>query len=739
MSRGMKKLVTLGFLLGGLGLALSLAWLWSLHTDLNQRLDKEWFTPPVEFYYGSLQIRSGHSLSYEKLHHQLIQLGYRERLSTDPLQEKDFYPISSDLCSEELQPVTSQTEDSSLPFDHCLRLRSQNGQLFTLAWQNEVIQLFQGVSLTPHYALYLEPQLIGEFQAGQPLKRKNVALSEIPLYCLQAVTAIEDDEFLKHKGISPSGMARALMRNLLSGRFAQGGSTITQQLIKNYFLTHEKTLKRKITEQALSVMLETKISKDQILEKYLNVIYMGQDGPYQIIGFGSAAPYYFSQSISNLDLSSCALLAAIINNPGRYNPFRHPEEARERRELVLKKMQDLDWITPAEMQMAQTSPLPLQKNINPQPSAPYFLELAYQELLKLNLPEERGFKVLTTLSPKEQVAMEEGVKEQLPLVQKRSKSTQPLEAAAIRVHLPSFQITSLVGGSRFQTSPYNRALLAKRQVGSIIKPLIYWQAFKTHKPWDLIQDEAFSWSFDGRTWTPRNYERRFSGEIPLYEALVKSINVPAAKLAQEVGLESLRDLLYAAGLERPVDLLPSLALGAVEITPLEMAQIYSTIGNMGSYQKLSSLVSVRTFDGETLYEAPPPSPEERLDPVVTAQLVSTLKLTSEIGTARGLKAFVPTEFIAGKTGTTNDLKDSWFVGFTADHLMVVWVGRDDNETTHLTGASGALPLWGSVQKKQNDEARDFKWPKNTESVKHDEFEFRIEKKNSSSWMTPFDR
>ncbi|MAV91214.1 MAG: hypothetical protein CL676_07315 [Bdellovibrionaceae bacterium] len=698
------------FLIVALGI-----WTLSLNSELDQRLSKEWFAPPVEFFYPSIQWRQGHSIGFSQALEELNAHSYRQRYPQEPLAAKDYVLLPTEQCQDELIDI------ARIQMESCLRFRSSARILFTVVWSDSGESFFfQGSGLQPISTISLDPLLIGEFQSGRPLKSLKVSLPEVPLKCLQAVTAIEDDEFLKHRGVSPSGIARAIVRNILAGRFAQGGSTITQQLVKNYFLTHRKTLKRKLTEQILSVLLETKLNKDQILEKYLNVIYMGQDGPYQVIGMGSASNYYFGKSISDLDLSDCALLAALINNPGKYNPFRNPENATRRRELVLAKMTELQWISEDEKKSAEEMPLPAVREQNTEPAAPYFLELAYKELVELQLPEERGFKVFTSLSPTEQVAMEKGVQEQLPNVRARKKSAENVEVAALRIHLPSYHITSMMGGSNFKTAPYNRVLNAQRQIGSTVKPFIYWQAFQTLNPWDKIVDEKFTWKFDGKDWAPQNYERNFRGEVFLFEALTQSLNVPAVKLAQQIGLEKIRDTLFAAGLTREVSLLPSLALGAVEITPIEMAQMYSTLGNMGQYKKLSALIRVEDFDGKVLYENSPGGSEPRLEPATTATLISTLKLSPEIGTAQSLKYFITPENIAGKTGTTNDLKDAWFVGMSGDHLMVVWVGRDDNLPTGLTGASGALPIWGAIQKNiQSQGFSDFHWPPQTEKVEHE--------------------
>lgn len=721
MSRFMKKkpiliLLAFSFLVATVILAL---WTWSLNKELDERLSQEWFAPPVEFYYGAIKLTPSQLPSHDDLRSQLINLGYRERDPSEPLQKKDFYSIPPFQCNEELESL--ETASAS----ECLRLRSSMGTLYTIVWKSPSPLLLQGDGLSPVDSVSLEPQLIGELQGGQPLKKKKVKLPEVPLLCLQAVTAIEDNDFLKHRGVSPSGIMRAIIRNLLAGRFAQGGSTITQQLVKNYFLTHEKTIKRKVTEQIIAILLETKLNKDQILEKYLNVIYMGQEGPYQVIGLSSAANHYLGKKLSELNLSECALLAALINNPGRYNPFRHPDRAKQRRSLVLEKMTELGWIQTEEQLTSNQFPLPDMEKQDNEPSAPYFLELAYQELLDLKLPEGRGFKVLTSLSPNEQLAMEEGVKKQLPFVQKRSKSDSPIEVAAIRVHLPSHQVTSLIGGSHFRKAPYNRALRSQRQIGSIIKPFIYWQAFTTHRPWDQISNTPFTWKFDNKEWTPRNYDRTHSDQVYLYEALVKSLNIPAARLAQEVGLDSLRDTLFSAGFNRDIAKLPSMALGALEMTPLEVAQLYSTIGNMGRHKKISSLISVEDFDGQRLYTSSAEEGEQRLDPNVTATLISTLQLSPTIGTAQGLKYFINTENVAGKTGTTNDLKDSWFVGLTPTSLMVVWIGRDDNNATGLTGASGALPLWGAIQKRIDSPTTNFQWPESTDTESFNSYEFRV--------------
>ncbi len=721
MSRLMKKTFLILFILSTMVLVLFTTWVLRLNQQLNQRLSEDWFTPPVEFYYGGVQLHRGQKIGFSDFEQTLLNHGFRERSYTEPLQTKDFYEIPKTQCETEFY------ERELGEIFQCLRLRSDQEELFSIVWTETSVHFFKGEGLIATPSIYLEPKLLGEFQGGQPLKRRKVSLSEVPLVCLQAITAIEDSEFLSHSGVSPSGMARALIRNLLAGRFAQGGSTITQQLVKNYFLTHEKTLKRKVTEQILAVLLESKITKDQILEKYLNVIYMGQEGPYQIIGLGSGAHRYFAKPVSNLNLSDCAVLAALINNPGRFNPLKNPENAIKRKNLVLSKMFELDWISAEEKSFAENQSLPDREIQEPEPSAPYFLEVAYSELVSLGLSEEGGFKVLTSLSPRDQMALESGIHEELPKVRSRASGDQPVEVAAVRVHLDSSMITGLVGGSHFRTAPYNRALRAQRQIGSVIKPFIYWQAFGAHRPWDKIVDEPFTWKFDGREWTPRNYDRGYQGEVPLYLALVKSLNVPAAKLAQEVGIDTIRDTLFAAGFERPIESLPSVALGALEMSPIEVAQIFSTLGKMGRYKKLSAILRVDDFSGNSLYINDNHSEDARLDAHQTATLISTLTLSSSIGTAQRLKSNISNpDKIAGKTGTTNDLKDSWFVGIMPEHLMVVWTGRDDAGTTMLTGSSGALPIWGAIEKKiHRTIENDFDWPEDVKTEVVDSYPFKL--------------
>lgn len=712
MSRAMKYYAVAAISIFSLLFIGFLIWTMHLYSDLNSRLSKEWFTPPVEFYYPSLKISSNTFLNAQDVAQALVKLNYRNRPSDQPLHAQDFALIPKDICSHELSPL------SVIVSQDCLRLKNLNDELFTLVWdESGWTSIYKGVELQKIESIFIDPKLIGEVRQGMPVKVRSTPLSEIPLLCLQAVTAIEDNQFLQHKGVSPSGFLRAVVRNLLAGKFAQGGSTITQQLVKNYFLSNEKTIKRKITEQILAVFLETKLNKDQILEKYLNVIYMGQDGPFQIIGAGAASQHYFSKSISDLNLEECALLAALINSPGRFSPFKKPENALKRRSLVFEKMLAMNFISQEQMSTANATPLPEEQNQAQDPSAPYFLEATYNELVDLGLDESAGFKVLTSLDPNIQIASEKAIQTMLPTVAKRAKpGSAPLESATLSIDLKTQHIVALVGGHNYRLSPFNRVLHGRRQMGSIVKPFIYWLAYKNHRPWDMINDEPFVWKYEGQTWKPQNYDKKFRGEIPLYDALVKSLNVPAVKLSKEVGLAAIRDALFASGYTQKISTVPSIALGTVEMTPMEIAQIYSTMANFGSYKKLSSVLAVHDLKGEILYESDSEAHgEERMDPKGAAAVISSLKLSQEIGTAQGLKGFGVSPYVAGKTGTTNDLKDSWFVGFDPNILTVVWVGYDNNETTGLTGSSGALPIWGQIyhdrMKRSPTPPGDFAWPK----------------------------
>lgn len=674
----------------------------SLQDRIRDRLDKGWVLPPLELYSQGLPIAPGRRFPVGVLEDELKRLNLQEG--------RDYVLGGPDDCE--------RAGGARPESPHCLWLRMDS---LTVGWNEDrwIEGVWQGTPPTPVPRFSLFPRLITQFHDGQPLQQQNTPLSEFPLACLQAVTAIEDRDFLEHKGVSASGIVRAIYRNLRKGRWAEGGSTITQQLVKNFFLTPKKTLRRKIEEQALAVLLESQLSKDQILEMYLNVIYMGQAGPYQIRGLGSAAQTVFDKPVRELNLSECALLAALINSPGRYNPFEHPVPAKARRELVLKKMDEFEMISDAELSRAAAAPLPKQPPPDRRAHAPYFVMAALKEFQSWDIQAEEGARIYTTLDPEVQSDLTAVIARVLPQIEKRVKnpSRQPLQTAMITVDLANAQILALVGGRDYRATQFNRAVDGRRQIGSIVKPFVYWPALREGTPLTEVLDQPFEWKAGRQVWKPRNFENGNAGPVPYFYALANSLNVPAARVGQLVGLEAIADTLRRSGGTSDAPLLPSLTLGALELSPFDVAQGYSTLARLGNGEHLHTLIRVEDLNGNEIFSRRP-SEDLRLDPVITSVLVGMMKQTLSIGTAKSARGGdLQSGVYAGKTGTTSDTKDAWFVGFNHRALTVVWVGYDDNTAMGLTGAGAALPLWIETARTLESVylADDFPWPEGAET------------------------
>ncbi len=673
-----------------------------LQKKISQRLEKGWVLPPLELYSQGFLLAPGRKLPLTYLLEEIKKIGWQE--------DRDYVLGQNEGCAHSYGVELSKNAQG------CLWIKSPT---LLVTWDENlwIIDVWKGSPLIETQSFSLFPRLITQFFESQPILQQNTPLSEIPLACLQAVTAIEDRDFLEHKGVSASGILRAMVRNIRSGRFKEGGSTITQQLVKNFFLTPKKTLRRKIEEQLLAILLESQINKDQILEMYLNVIYMGQNGPYQVRGLGSASSYYFDKSIDRLNLAECALLAAIINSPGRYSPFDHQDLARSRRELVLNKMYTSSMIEENELKAANQAPLPIPSSAQKRVQAPYFVAAALKEFENLEIEADEGARLFTTLDADVQTLASTTLTNVLSEVEPRSQPSRsgPLQAALITIDLPSAQVLALVGGRDFKISQYNRVTSGRRQVGSIIKPFVYWPALRNHSPLTPVEDAPFEWRVGKQVWKPKNYDGKNRGTIPYFYALANSINTTAARVGQQVGLESVMLALNKSGVEPNAPRLPAITLGAVELSPFEVAQAFTTLANFGQHEQIHTLSRVEDAVGNVVYQRRP-SKELALDPITTAVLVGMLRTTLDVGSARGARIRGLVGDYAGKTGTTSDTKDAWFVGFNSRVLTVVWVGYDDNTVMGLTGAGAALPIWSELQKQLQGifQVQPFHWPEGVE-------------------------
>ena len=713
-------LVTLSITLGVVG------WAYDLNQKVTMGLQNKKFLPPTQFFSGPDYLSKASLLTLGEVVQKLSTRHYFRRGWQDRLGPGEFAQGAFDDCRSiiprELPPGVHDCLLWRSPSLGDPELDSENLQLVTFEEGGSLLATYQGNPLIPSTSAFLEPELIAQYLDRQPIQQTYKPLGEIPVSCLNAVLAIEDPRFLEHSGVSLTGIARAALHDILRSKSAQGGSTITQQLVKNYFLTPEKTIKRKATEFLMSLILEFHSSKDEILETYLNIIYFGQNGPFQIRGIPAAAQYYFQKNMDQLDLADCAMLAATLNSPGLYDPFRKPENTIKRRNLVLEKMLEHHLITAPEMASAKSASLPQRVPLSIAETAPYYIDAVLKELTSLSLPTT-GVKVFTGLNRQAQSSAQRAVLEELHKLEsekdglrKRKAAGENLEAVLLTANNQTGLVEALVGGRGFKTTQYNRALESHRQVGSIMKPFVYLAALENEKysPTTQIDDVRFTHHYGNQSWSPENYEHEYYGKVPMYFALKNSLNCATAALGLQVGLENIISLAQAAGIVSPLQALPSVTLGAFELTPIEVLQAYSTLAHFGVKQKLRTLRSVLGENGEVLYQNRT-GPESVLPGPATAELVGMMKQTLLTGTAKTSSKMGYKSIAAGKTGTTSDYKDSWFAGFTPNTTTVTWVGYDDNTPSGLTGASGALPIWIKymVEEAKRWKEVDFAWPDQT--------------------------
>ena len=549
----------------------------------------------------------------------------------------------------------------------------------------------------------LAPAQIGGIYPAHREDRVLVQLSEVPELLTDGLLAVEDRDFYQHVGIAPLSIARAMIANIKAGRIVQGGSTLTQQLVKNFFLTREQTLVRKANEALMSVLLEWHYEKDDILETYLNEVYLGQAGKRSINGFGLASQFYFGQPLKDLDVHQVALLVAMVKGPSYYNPRRNPDRARGRRNLVLGQMAEAGLITSAEARKASGRSL----DVTGRPSYDGNRYPAYIDLVRRHLSRDyrqqdlqsEGLRIFTTLNPAVQQASETAVQEMLP----RLVGSDALEAALVVTAKDSGEVLALVGGKDPQFAGFNRALDARRPIGSLIKPFVYLTALQQPERYTLITpvlDRAFTLEFDdGKRWQPSNYDGEQRGEVPLHRALSRSYNLPTVRLGLDVGIPAVQKTLRAFGVDAPIPDYPSMLLGTPALTPVEVAQIYQGLATSGFNTPLRTIRQVTDAENEPLsrYNL---EVDQVADPAAVHLVQYVMQETMQEGTGRSAYTWLPERLtLAGKTGTTDNGRDSWFAGFSGDLLAVAWVGRDDNGPTALTGASGALPVWSSMMAK----------------------------------------
>ncbi|HHF2851545.1 TPA: penicillin-binding protein 1B [Vibrio diabolicus] len=672
-----------------------------LDSVVKERFEGQLFELPTVVYARILNLNPGENITIQELRNELDVLNYRK-------VSQPRYPGEYSSSSTRIELIRRPFEfaDGPEPDRHVMLHFSDSG-----------LQRIQSLESRGDLGyLRLEPKMLGMLEKDQDEQRLFLRRDQFPEILVDALLATEDRDFYQHDGVSPLAIARAMVANIKAGRTVQGGSTLTQQLAKNLFLTRDKTLWRKVREAYIALILDYRYSKDRILEAYLNEVYLGQSGGEAIHGFGLASRYYFGQPIQELRIDQLAMLVGMVKGPSYYNPIRYPERTKERRDLVLRLLMQQNMLTSEQYEQAVSRSLDTQSKpriASRQPAYFQQLSIELKEKVGERFKAETGLRVFTSLDPVSQSKMEQAIAKKIPELAKRGG--KELEAAAVAVDRHSGEIRAMVGGKRVGYEGFNRALNASRPIGSLVKPAIYLTALEQPEKYNLgttLHDTPLSLkSNKGNVWTPRNYDRKYRGDVPLYIALAKSLNVPTVRLGMALGIPEVSNTLERLGVNkdeiRPV---PSMFLGSFSLTPFEVAQMYQTLTNSGKRAKLTALRSVMDMEGNVLYQSLP-----RSSRAVDEQAAWLTTYAMKQGVAQGTGRFLQSQFgwaaLAGKTGTSNDNRDSWFVGVDGREVTTIWLGRDDNKPVHLTGSSGALRVYAEYLKQRIPERLELPWPR----------------------------
>jgi penicillin-binding protein 1B len=701
------RLVVLLLLLGLSG------YIYYLDVTIREAFEGRKFALPARVYGRALEVYPGLKLTSGQFVEELQGLSYHE--NPEPNEAATYKYTLTGLEFTTRNFVFGDGPQASQP----LRIEFADGKVSRLQ--------VRGSTDVDLPLLRIEPPLIGGIYPGHNEDRALLKLNQFPKPLIDALISIEDRKYYSHLGIDPRGIARALYKTV-TGQRIEGGSTLTQQLVKNFFLTSERTLTRKGTEVLMALLLEMHYSKEEILETYLNEIFLGQDASRAIHGFGLASHFYFDRPIERLELQELATLVGMVKGPGVYDPRKNPELTLQRRNIVLQEMVRLNVITQAQFVEARQKPLGVIHR-PPTGTSPYpaFLQLVHRQLQRDYREEDlrsEGLRIFTTLDPRIQHQAEVALTLRLADIEKsRRMAANTLEGAVVVSSTQQGEILALVGGREARYAGYNRAVDAQRPIGSLAKPIVYLTALENSNRYSLVtplDDSPLVWRQPGTSdWKPQNYDHQFHGQVQLRTALAHSYNVSTARLGIELGVDSILDKLPLYGIERRPPPFASSLLGAFELSPVEVAQLYQTFADGGFRTPLRAIREIVTAEGKPLQRYP-----LNVDPVAPPApvylLTAALQGVVREGTAQPLTNWLPAELnVAGKTGTTDDLRDSWFAGYTGDRVAVVWVGRDDNKPSGLTGASGAMTVWGEMMKNIQPEPLQPTVPEDIEMVNVD--------------------
>ena len=689
LSAGMRKKVQRGFaVLALLLLVAAIAVVAVLDRRVTQQFEGRRWTLPARVYAQPIDLYAGQQLSAQRFVDELERLGY---LAAPQANRPGTYRRRGNQVNVYVREF--RFADGPQPA-RALRIVFSGDSILSIADA-------EGGEVA---VLRLDPLLIGSIFPTHGEDRIVVAPDEVPPLLPEALKAVEDRAFERHHGVNPLAILRALFVNVRAGQVEQGGSTLTQQLVKSYFLDNRQTLRRKAEEAVMAVILESRFEKADIMNAYINEIWLGQDGTRAVHGFGLASQFYFGKPLAELNLSEVALLVAIARGPSYYNPRRHPERALERRNLVLRLLAEQGVVSAEEADAAAGKPLGVAEAGTKGASFfPAFLDLVRRQLRR-DYEEsdltEVGLTVFSTLDPLLQQKAEDALAEELERLDKSGrKAAKGLEGVVVVTTPQTGEVAAIVGGRRASFAGFNRALDATRPIGSLAKPLVYLAALETNRytPVSFLADEPIDLKLpNGDRWRPENFDKQLRGPVTLVRALTQSLNLPTVRLGLDVGLDRVADIFEQLGLEeRPAEL-PSMLLGATNLSPFEVAQMYNTLANGGFRSPLRAVRAVVDESGRPL-KAPELEVAEAASPEAVYTLDRMMIEVMQRGTGRAARSQLPAGLVvAGKTGTSNDYRDSWFAGFSGGHLVVAWVGHDDNSPTGLTGTTGGLAVWSRL-------------------------------------------
>jgi penicillin-binding protein 1B len=691
--RKLGKYLSRRLVIGLVGLAVLVVaalaiWVWLLDRQIVRQFEGRRWDLPAQVYARPLELYAGQRLSADELQRELTALGYS---ATPAVKTQGTFARLSGRIVLMTRPF--QFWDGA-----------QAAQKATINFgASGIVSLAdeRGGDLS---LLRLDPPFIGNIFTAHGEDRIVLGPDQVPALLLESLKIVEDRDFDKHRGISLRAITRAMWANIRAGGIEQGGSTLTQQLVRSYFLNNNRTLSRKLREAVMALLLELHFDKPDLLNAYVNEIYLGQAGERAIHGFGLASQFYFGKPLTELEPQETALLIAVVRGPSWYDPRRNPERTRKRRDMVLDLMAEFQLIPEAVAVKAKERDLGVRGKATTFASYnPTFMDLVRREL-RADYKEEdllnAGLRIMTTLDPRIQALAEQQLKEGLDeLETSRKRKAGSLDGAILVTGTQTPDVVAIVGGRNARMQGFNRALDAKRPIGSLVKPVVYLAGFESgrYTAATQVEDAPLNIRLDtGKTWSPQNYDHQFRGPVPAVRALAESLNTPTVRIGMDVGPKKVADLLKSLGATKTPRPLPSLLLGAVDLSPMEVAQVYNSLGNGGFHAPLKAVRAVLDADGKPL-ERYQLKIDRAADPSAVAQLTTSMLQVVDRGTGRGARRWLPADLaVAGKTGTSDDLRDSWFAGFTNDHVVVVWVGADDNSPTGLSGASGALPIWARL-------------------------------------------